>query len=136
VQIVRGDGYRFAAPSDWPVERTQRTTAAARGEVDRVQVTTFRLVKRYRPALFAAAAVELDGAAAKLAHALRGHVVHTATVRAAGRRARQYRIAYGDRTQELTFVLDGRREYQLLCRRAADAADDVCRRLVRSFELA
>ena len=59
-QIVRGQGYSYAAPAGWEVKRSAKTTAAEEGDVDRVQVTTFRLVKPYRPALFAAASKELD----------------------------------------------------------------------------
>jgi hypothetical protein len=36
---------------------------------------------------------------------------------------------------EITFVLDGRREYQLLCRRRASADGETCRAFVRSFRL-
>jgi hypothetical protein len=135
-QVVRGNGYRFQAPSGWEVTRTLRQAAAADGEIDRVEVTTFRLMRPYRPALFAAAAKELDGVAGKLARELKGKVTSEGTVRVFGRPSRTYRISYDGRTQELTFVLDGRREYQLLCRREADGGRDACAMLVRTFALA
>jgi hypothetical protein len=134
--VLHGDGYRFSAPGGWRVARSARTVAAAHGSVDRVEVTTFRLVKAYRPELFDAAAKELDRVASQVATQLHGRVAASDTVHVAGRAARAYRIDYGDRAQEITFVLHGRREFQLLCRRAAGAGDAACRQLVRSFTLA
>ena len=130
-QIVRGDGFRFDAPADWKVE----DAAATHGSVDRVEVMTFRLVKRYRPELFDAAARELDGVAVRLAEQLHGKVAARSTVTAAGGKARSDRIDYAGKTTEVTFVLGGRREYLLLCRREADGDDDACRLLVSSFRL-
>jgi hypothetical protein len=130
-RIVRGEGFRFEAPAGWSV----KGAAASHGAVDRVEVTRFRLVKPYRPALFAAAARELDGVAVRLAEQLHGEVAARSTVTAAGGKARSYRIDYADKTTEVTFVLGGRREYQLLCRRASDGDDAACRLLVRSFRL-
>ncbi|HEY3183329.1 MAG TPA: hypothetical protein VGJ77_10870 [Gaiellaceae bacterium] len=130
-QVVRGDGFRFEAPSGWDV----RGTVATDGAVDRVGVSRFRLVKPYRPALFEAAAMELDRVADRLAGELGGRVAARRTVTAAGARARSYRIDYDGKTTEVTFVLSGRREYQLLCRRRSDTDDAVCRQLVSSFRL-
>ena len=46
------------------------------------------------------------------------------TSEVAGRKARSYTIDYGPgKTQEIAFVLDGRNEYQLLCRRGASALE-------------
>ncbi len=135
-QVVRGDGYRFDAPREWNVERTGRSAAAAEGEVDRVEVTTFPLLKAYRPAMFGAASKELDRAAAKLARRLHGKLAWMTTVRAAGRDARSYRIDYNGKAQEITFVLHGRREFQLICRRAAGGDRSACRALLSSFALA
>jgi len=56
-------------------------------------------------------------------------------VAVAGRRVRSYVIVYDDKTQEITFVLEGRQEHQLLCRRLTDEADDACRGLLESFAL-
>jgi hypothetical protein len=130
-QVVRGDGFTFEAPADWKV----KGTAATDGNVDRLEVLTFKLVKRYRPQLFTLAAKELDNIAAQLAAQLHGKVTSRETTTAAGGNARSYRIEYDGKTTQVTFVLDGRREYQLLCRRKSDASDRVCKRLVRTFRL-
>ena len=53
----------------------------------------------------------------------------------AGLDARSYRIAFAGKTEEITFALDGQREYQLLCRRPAGASDGPCAELLASFEL-
>jgi hypothetical protein len=135
-QVVRGDGFRFEAPGGWEVRRGTGRVQAADGHVDLVSVRTFRLVKPYTPQLFPAASTELDRVADQLAQQLKGRVASRRTLTVAGRRSRAYRIDYGDRAQEITFVLEGRREYQLLCRRDADAGDAACRRLVTSFALA
>ena len=135
-QVVRGDGFRFDAPAGWTVTRSARRVAAAAGDIDRVEVTTFRLVKAYRPALFAAATGELDRVAAQLARQLRGRVAAEETVRVDGRAARSYRIEYAEKAQEITFLLEGRREYQLLCRRDANGSRDACAALVTSFRFA
>jgi hypothetical protein len=134
-QTVRGDGFHFEAPAEWTAARKERLAVAAEGAVDRVEVRTFRLVKPYQPRLFAAAARELDAVVDRLAKQLRGRVAGRTTVTVAGRKARSYRVDYDGKVQEITFVLDDRREYQLLCRRTADAADDACRGLVESFAL-
>ena len=106
------------------------------GSVDRVEVLRFRLEKRYRPALFAAAAHELDGVAARLAGQLGGRLADQATSQVDGRKARTYTIEYGPgKTQQIAFVLDGRDEFQLLCRRASSATDADCARLFASFAL-
>jgi hypothetical protein len=134
-QTVHGSGFQFAAPAGWSVTRTKRAVAAESGDIDRVEVRTFRLVKPYRPQLFAAAARELDAVVTKIAEQLSGRVTSTQTIRVAGRRARAYRIVYDGKVQELTFVLVGPVEHQLLCRRAANSTDEACRQLVRSFVL-
>ena len=134
-QVVRGDGYRFEAPGGWKVKRGAHGASASHGDVDFVGVSTFRLQKPYRPELFAAASRELDRVARDLATQLGGRVSSSENVRAGGRDARSYRIAVGDRAEQVTFVLRGLREYQLICRRGAKSSDDACRALVRSFAL-
>ena len=114
---------------------TDRTTAASSGPVNRIEVQTFRLVRPYRAELFAAASRELDAVARNLAVQLRGRVTSRATTEVAGRDARAYRIDFGERVDEITFVLDGRREYQLLCRRPAAADGTTCKAFVKSFRL-
>jgi hypothetical protein len=134
-QPVSGDGYRFAAPVGWTVAQTARSAAASRGAVNRLEVQTFRLVRPYRAELFAAASRELDRVAGDLAAQLRGRLTGRATTEVAGRDARSYRIDYDSRVSEITFVLDGRREYELLCRRPAAADGATCSAFVKSFRL-
>jgi hypothetical protein len=130
-QVVRGDGFRFEAPGGWKVSGA----AAGRGAIDRVEVMTFRLVKPYRRELFPAAARELDHVAARLAEQLRGTLAARSTITVAGGKTRSYRIEYDGKTTEVTFVLSGPREYQLLCRRRSDGDDAACRQLVETFRL-
>jgi hypothetical protein len=134
-QEVPGSGYRFRAPEAWSVTRASATTAASSGSVDLVQVQTFRLVKPYRPELFAAASRELDRVAGQLARQLAGRIVSSTSAEVAGRDSRTYGIEYHDRVDEITFALDGLREYELLCRRAAASDGTTCRRFVGSFAL-
>src|SRR5207253_9917631 len=119
VQTLTGEGYSFEAPAGWQVERTSQSIEAAIG-TGAVSVTVFRLTHQYRPELWPKVVPELDGVARNLADQLRGRVGVGATVTVAGRRARRYEIAFrrrrGDFVERITFVLDGRREYQLLCR--------------------
>jgi hypothetical protein len=134
-QIVNGAGYAFAAPAGWTVTRSKGSSAAANGDVDRVEVLTFRLVRPYVASRFRAAARELDSVIARIAAQLDGHVTQRRTIRVAGRKVRSYVIAYDGKTQEITFVLDGRQEHQLLCRRLATGGDEACRSLLSSFTL-
>src|SRR6266536_3350257 len=71
-QVVGGAGFRFEAPAGWEVTRAKASTAASLGDVDRVEVRTFRLVKPYRPQLFGAATRELDTAIGRIAQQLSG----------------------------------------------------------------
>ena len=95
----------------------------------------FRLTEPYRSTLFAEATRELDRRVGELASLQKGRVAARLTVRVAGMDARSYRIAYGPLVEEISFVLDRRREYELLCRRSATATDQVCRRFAASFRL-
>src|SRR5581483_8797892 len=111
----------FEAPAGWTVGRGGGGLGASHGSVDLVQVRTFRLVNSYRSELFAAASRELDRRVAELAGLQHGQVAAKNTVRVDRMDARGYRIAYGKLVEELTFVLDEHREFELLCRRAATA---------------
>jgi hypothetical protein len=136
MQTVSGDGFRFEAPADWTVVRKGQSVAAVDGDVNRIEVLRFTLEKPYRPALFAAAARELDGVAGRLAAQLGGKVSDHMTSEVAGRKARSYTIDYGPgKTQEIVFVLEGRNEFQLLCRRDASASNDPCTQLFGTFAL-
>ena len=77
---------------------------------------------------------ELDGVVDRLAAQQKGRVASRETATIAGRKARSYRVDYDGKVQEIAFVLEGRREYQLLCRRAADGDGGACRVLRESFE--
>lgn len=136
-QQISGNGYRFSAPTGWTVTRTATSSAAASGPVRRVEVDTFRLVRAYRPQLFPETQRELDGVAARIAGQLHGRVDARSVVRAAGRQAWSYTIGYRGTVQQITFVFDGLREFELLCRRPAALPNDpACPRLVAGFALA
>jgi hypothetical protein len=119
-RLVDGNGFTFSTPDSWREERkaTMITVSPSKDSAELVGVSVFRLVKPYRPALFARVVPELDGVAKKLASELGGRVTATRTVQVAGIKGRQYELAYTRGGQELeqtiTFVLEGRREYQLL----------------------
>jgi hypothetical protein len=130
-RLVRGPGYTFAAPVAWETTHGVRAVAAYSGK-DRVSVTTYTLLKPYRPALFPAAAKELDGVAARLAAEAGKTVTQRQTVVVDGRKTRAYRFG----SMRIGFVLDGRSEYQLLCapQRNGDP-DGACALLFTSFAL-
>ena len=108
---------------------------ATNGAVDRVEVHVFRLVRPYDPVRRAAAARELDRVAAGIAGQLKGAVSSKRSLAVAGLDARSYAIAFAGKTEEITFVLRDRREYELLCRRPARGNDAPCAELLRSFQL-
>ena len=136
VQSVSGDGYRFAAPAGWQVTHAARMTSAAK-EQELVSVTVFTLGRPFRPALWEKTVPELDRVASQLATQLGGRVTKLEGGVLAGRRSRSYDIAFtrgGEALVErIAFVFSGRREYQLLCRFAAD--DSACRDFRTSFRL-
>ncbi|MER3603378.1 MAG: hypothetical protein C4298_06205 [Thermus sp.] len=85
-----------------------------------MSVTTFPLVKPFRPRLWPQVARELDRLADRLSRQLGGMVEASGTVRIAGLPGRRYDISYsrGDARlrQRIVFLLRRRTEYQLLCR--------------------
>jgi hypothetical protein len=125
--VIRGPGFTFSAPAGWRASRSQRSLTVKRGG-GRVSVTTYTLQKPYSPALFAAAAKELDGVAAKLAAAAGTKLEARQTLKVAGEKIRAYRFG----TTRIGFVLVGKREYQLLCEDAGTACD----LLFKSFSVA
>jgi hypothetical protein len=135
---VRGRGYSFAAPGSWDIARAGRTVSASKGE-ELVSVTVFPLARRYTPQLWASTVPVLDGVAAQLAQGLNGRVESRETVILAGRRSRRYELAFERGETELreriAFVLDGRREYELLCRFRRDhaSAGKRCDAFLESF---
>jgi hypothetical protein len=140
-QQVRAVGVRFSAPAGWQV------TTAARGVTVRpsigpalASVTVLVLRRRYRPALFAETARELDRVTGALAAKLGGRVIESRSVVVGGIRSRQYDVAYSrDGTgliDRITYVLRGRSEYYLLCRWAADEGESrACALLTVSFRI-
>ena len=94
-------------------------------------MTTYTLQKPYRPALFTAAARELDRVATQLAAQAGQKVTERQTVEVAGQKIRVYRFG----AMRIGFVLVGRHEYQLLCQQPAGAQDPdgACALLFKSF---
>ena len=133
-QVVRGPGYRFAAPAGWKVARAPRETSAT-SDSELVRVATFALVKPYSPALFGRVATELAARMDEVAKQGGGTVSGSRTVSAAGVRSHSYDVTVGGHHDEYTFVLVGRREYQLLCRRRSSSSGSTCRQLITSFVL-
>jgi hypothetical protein len=130
---VAGPGFAFQAPARWKVQRSAGRVAAT-SDSELVQVATFPLQKRYTPALFEKVSKELTLRMQQLASQTGGTVSGRSTVTAGGIRSHRYRVEIGNHVDEYTFVLRGKREYQLLCRRKSSHDDDVCSRLIRSFE--
>jgi hypothetical protein len=134
-QVVRGQGFSFDAPARWKVEHSgERITA--RHDSELVQVSTFLLVKPYRPALYDAVARELSTRMRQVAQRVGGGLEDHGEVVADGIRSHVYRVTAGDHVDEYTFVFTGRVEYQLLCRRMSSTGSGFCKRLVGSFRLA
>jgi hypothetical protein len=141
--VVKGPGFRFDAPAGWTTTSSARAAEAGHDSSTRVSATVFNLLKPYRPALFAAAAQELDRVAAKLAQQSRATLAESKTVTVAGRRIRAYRLTVHPASgaafdERIGFVLDGKREYQLLCRAPAGSGDPGggCALLYSTFTLA
>jgi len=143
-KTVRGNGFSFSAPGDWLVRRLASEVSATPKPIaaELVSVSTFPLLKPYKPSLFAAVKKELDSSADELATRLGGTVKERRTTIVAGQSVRQYLLEYPQDRQEpkvtykgrITFVLRGKTEYELLCRWAgSDSEPDYCKQLERSF---
>jgi len=133
-QIVQGSDFRFQAPAGWLVTAAGTRASAAQGD-DLVRAETFMLLKPYRHALLRPAVRELDAKTQQLAAAMKAKITSRATRTVAGNDARTYVLAYDGKQQQLTFVLDGSREFELICRIAAGADDAPCMQLVESFAI-
>jgi hypothetical protein len=108
-------------------------TRTASDDGNALSVTSFRLTRRYTRDRWATVVPELDRVAAELAQRLGADVSRKQTAILAGRRARLYSFRRArDGTRRIAFVLDGLREYQLLCR--GDDAD-ACAGFLASFRL-
>jgi hypothetical protein len=131
-QTVRGTGFSFEAPAGWKVERLQNRISATHGS-ELVQVSTFPLAKAYDAKLFAPVAAELQSRMEQIARQTGGKLSVQPTVDADGVRSHAYEVTAAGRVDEYTFVLSGKREYLLLCRRTSSDTPAFCKRLVTSF---
>jgi hypothetical protein len=131
-QVVSGPGFRFEAPAGWHVERGARQATASDGS-ELVKVAIFPLLKPYTTALFTRVDRELLVRMREVAQQTGGKLSSPATVTAGGIRSHAYRVTTSDHVDQYTFVLRGKREYQLLCRRTASHGDGVCARLIATF---
>jgi hypothetical protein len=131
-QLVQGRGFSFNAPAGWKVT-VKGTTAAASHGSELLQVTAFPLVRSYDDTLFDKVKRELDARMKTVAEQAKGTITGSRTVTAGGGRAHSYRLTAGDDMLEYTFVLRGKREFELLCRRPSDADDAACKELLASF---
>ena len=133
-QTVRGTGFTFLAPESWTANVGATSSAARQDEFTLVSVAVLPLLKPYRLSLFPRVSKELDRVAATYAANLKGKVTSRRTVDVAGRKAREYRVEHGDLVDVITFVLRGKRSFQLSCRwRSVDGETDACALLSSSF---
>ena len=132
-QTIRGPGYRFQAPEGWKAETAAKRTTASHG-AELVQVATYPLVHSYTDGLFAKVEPELRARMDDLARQSGEKVRSSKTVTANGRRAHMFELGDTDHVDEYTFVLEGKREYLLLCRRPEGKQTDYCARLITSFQ--
>lgn len=133
-QRIAGKGFVFDAPAGWQLERGHRLVVASKGR-DLVQVSTFPLQKPYADALFGKVARELQTRVEQVAAQSGGKLTGRSVVTVASSRAHSYVVATGDRIDEYTFVLRGKREYLLVCRRTRAHESAACDQLIRSFAL-
>ena len=132
-QTVSGTGFTFQAPAGWAVEHGKGRVTATR-DSELVQVSAFPLIKPYSEKLFTRVAVELQSRMQDIARQTGGKLAGRRTVTADGVRSHAYDVRVGSQVDEYTFVLGGKREHLLLCRRrtSSDAAG-FCTQLVTSF---
>ncbi|MDX6426117.1 MAG: hypothetical protein QOD52_1522 [Gaiellaceae bacterium] len=131
-QTVAGAGFTFQSPAGWKVEHAKNRVTATRAS-ELVQVATFPLLKTYDAKLFDRVATELHSRMLDIAHQTGGKLSGRRTVTADGVRSHAYDVTAGARIDEYTFVLSGKREYLLLCRRTSSAGSTFCAQLVKSF---
>ena len=134
-QVVRGRGFTFEAPVAWKLVRTPRAIGAQGDDVDLVQVTRLPLARAYSDDLFERVRPELDRAAGALASETGGELEGERTIEVLGERVRQYDLAFDGKLEQVTFVLRGPTNFQLLCRREQDGDEVACKRLVESFRI-
>jgi hypothetical protein len=133
-QAAAGPGFRFTAPDGWKLTRTANgVTVAEDGRL--VEVSTFPLARAYSSGLFGAVEKELKARMDALAQDSGGTVAPGQPVTVDGIRSHSYRIESDGMVDDYVFVLRGKREYQLLCRRKSSESDDHCRQLLTSFRV-
>jgi hypothetical protein len=133
-QRVSASGSTFQAPRDWKIAKHGTATVAQSG-LELVQVSAFPLVHPYTAGLFIKVETELRARMAAVAQQTGGVLDGHSTVTAAGIRSHMWSVRAADRVDEYVFVLRGKHEFQLLCRRKSSSPSDVCDRLVSSFAL-
>jgi hypothetical protein len=129
---VRGHGFSFNAPAGWKVTSATASTTASQDD-NLLQVSTFPLIHPYTDALFTKVKSELDVRMHAVAKDAGGTVTGSKTVTVAGGRAHSYDVTAGKDVLEYTFVLRGKKEYELLCRRPSSDSDTNCAQLLTSF---
>lgn len=131
-RLVRGNGFSFQAPLGWQVARDPRTVTVKRAAAV-IQVQRFPLARAYTPALFDRVQPEIERVARQLSEQLHARLSGPRIVAVADERAWQYDYTLQGFREQLTFVLRGKVEFQLYCRRAIDGDTEPCRELVDSF---
>jgi len=121
-------------PDGLKVTRSQNgVTAADGGRL--VEVSTFPLARAYSAGLFAAVAKELKARMDTLAQQSGGTVTPGKPVTVGGIRSHSYEVESDGMVDDYVFVLRGKREFQLLCRRKASEPGDPCKLLFTSFRV-
>ena len=131
-QTVRGADFTFQAPAGWAVEHAKSRVSATRG-AELVQISSFPLIKRYDEKLFDRVGVELRFRMQEIARQTGGELGARRTVTVDGARSHAFDVTAGSRVDEYTFVLRGKREHLLLCRRKSPDGAGFCSRLLTSF---
>lgn len=96
-------------------------------------MSTFPLTKPYDDKLFVRVATELRSRMEQIARQTGGKLSVATTVAADGVRSHAYDVTTDSHVDQYTFVLSGKREHLLLCRRTSKDASDFCGQLVSSF---
>jgi predicted Zn-dependent protease len=131
-ELVRGHGFSFKAPAGWQIVRSARGAVASHGS-ELVQVSTFPLVRPYQAALFDRVAGELALRMKSIAQETGGTLAGTKTVTAGGVKSHRFEVKVDGHVDRYTFVLIGKREYQLLCRAGTSSNGAFCDDLLTSF---
>jgi hypothetical protein len=132
---VSGSGFAFTVPAGWKVTRGGQGVEVAKGH-DLLRVATFPLVHVYRDGLFRAVEPELGARMRVLAGQSGGSLSPPTTVTVDGMRSHSYTVDDKGDVDRYTFVLRGKREYLLICRRRSSDGEAACRQLLASFRVA